>query len=299
MYSTSDLQLFVRTADSGNLSRAARDLGQSPAAASAGLQRLEQRLGVLLFVRSTRSMRLTPAGETFLEYCRNALALLNEGEALLSADKGNMRGQVRISVPSDLGRRVLLPWFNQFQEQHPEVNLGLQFSDRVIDLRRDPVDVALRYGKLDDSSLVSQHVAKNHRVVVASPDYLDKHGEPKTPYELAEHNCLLYYLKPGLYNSWRFRSGKESIEIKVRGDRMADDGGIVREWAVAGLGIAYKSVLDVEPDLHNGKLRTILDSFAGEEIPLNAVYAHRNGISPAARILVEFLRAKFNNTESI
>lgn len=293
MYSTADLQLFVRTADCGNLTRAARMLHQTPAAASAALRRLEQRLGVLLFARSTRSLRLTPDGEIFLEYCRNALALLSEGEAMLMAGRDKVRGQLRLSAPSDLGRQVLLPWLNQFQELHPEVMLSLQFADRVIDLRRDPVDIALRYGRLDDSSLVSQHIADNRRVVVASPGYLERHGRPRTLRELSEHNCLLYYLTPGLFNTWRFSTGKETLEIKVRGDRMADDGGIVREWAVAGLGIAYKSWLDVWPDLQRGTLVTLLDDHAGEDTPLNAVYPHRSVISPAVRALVTFLRDKF------
>jgi DNA-binding transcriptional LysR family regulator len=293
MYSTADLQLFVRTADCGSLTRAARMLNQTPAAASAALRRLEQKLGVLLFARSTRSLRLTTDGEVFLEYCRNALALLAEGEAMLMAGRDKVRGQLRLSAPSDLGRQVLLPWLNEFQEIHPEVMFSLQFADRVIDLRRDPVDIALRYGRLDDSSLVSRHVADNRRVLVASPGYLARHGTPKTLRELGEHNCLLYYLTPGLFNTWRFNAGKDAVEIKVRGDRMADDGGIVREWAVAGLGIAYKSRLDVWPDLKRGALVTLLDEHAGEDTPLNAVYPHRNGVSPAVRTLVEFLREKF------
>ncbi|WP_151636440.1 LysR family transcriptional regulator [Noviherbaspirillum aerium] len=293
MYSTADLHLFVRTADCGSLTRAARMLHQSPAAASAALRRLEQRLGVLLFARSTRSLRLTPDGEIFLEYCRDALASLAEGEALLMAGKDKIRGQLSLSAPSDLGRQVLLPWLNHFQEIHPDLKLSLQFADRVIDLRRDPVDIALRYGRLDDSSLVSQHVAANRRVIVASPDYLARHGTPRTLHELSEHNCLLYYLSPGLFNTWRFNAGKEPLEIKVRGDRMADDGGIVREWAVAGIGIAYKSWLDVWPDLKRGTLVTILDDYAGEDTPLNAVCPHRNSISPAVRALVAFLREKF------
>lgn len=297
MYSTADLQLFIRTADTGSLSKAAREQHQSPAAASAALQRLEQRLGTLLFVRSTRSMRLTPGGEIFLDYCRNALALLKEGEAMLMADHGSLKGHVRLSAPSDLGRRTLLPWLNRFQAAHPEVMLTLQFSDRVLDLRRDPVDLAFRYGKLDDSSLVSQHLADNYRVVVASPTYLEKHGSPRTPRDLVAHNCLLYYLKPGLFNTWRFHAGKETVDVKVQGNRMSDDGGIVREWAVAGFGIAYKSWLDVMPDVRGGALVTILDDFSGEESPLSAVYPHRNSISPAVRALIAFVREQFEQTE--
>lgn len=292
MHSLADLQLFVRTADNGSLSKAARELGLSAAAASAGLKRLEERLGTLLFVRSTRSMRLTLDGELFLEYCRQSLAMLAEGEALLGGGKQAVRGPVRLSMPSDLGRRVLLPWLNDFQKRYPSVTLTLHFSDRLSDLHKEPVDVAIRYGRLDDSSLVSQQLCSNRRVVVAAPAYLKRHGVPKTPNELAGHNCLLYYLKSGLFNVWRFLARGETFEVKVRGDRMADDAGIVREWAVAGAGIAYKSLLDVQQDLAGGKLVTVLDSFAGDDYPLHAVYPHRAAVSPAARALVAYLRER-------
>jgi DNA-binding transcriptional LysR family regulator len=295
MYTTTELQLFIRTADTGNLSRAARDLDLSVATASAGLKRLEQRLATHLFVRSTRSMRLTPEGETFLEYCRHALALLDEGEAMLSAGRKAVRGPIRLSAPSDLGRNVLLPWLNAFQQQHPDIMLTLRFSDHMMDLIRDPVDLAFRYGPLEDSSLVSQHVTDNPRVAVASPAYLEKHGTPLTPKDLEQHNCLLYYLKQGLFNNWRFRSGRNLIDIKVRGDRMADDGAIVREWAVSGFGIAYKSWLDVRHDVERGKLVTILNDYQGDDVPLNVVFPHRNSVSPGVRALVAFIRDRFLN----
>jgi len=295
MYSTADLHLFVRTADSGSLTKAARDTGQSPAAASAAVKRLEQRLGAILFVRSTRSLRLTPEGEIFLEYCRSALSALSEGEAILAGGRKAIRGQLRLSVPSDLGRTVLFPWLNAFQEQHPALTLAVQFSDRMTDMHREPVDLAIRYGRLDDSSLVSQPLCSNRRVVVASPAYIARHGAPQSPQALKEHNCLLYYLKAGPYNTWRFWSGAEPIEIKVRGDRMADDAAIVREWAVAGAGIAYKSALDVRNDLLSGRLVTVLDGFSGEDYPLHAVYPNRQAVSPAAQALVACLRERLAN----
>jgi DNA-binding transcriptional LysR family regulator len=187
MYSTTDLQLFIHTADLGNLSKAARQLDLLPATASASLKRLEQQLNARLFVRSTRSMRLTPAGALFLDYSRQALALLQEGQALLNAD-GPVSGHLRLSMPSDVGRNILLPWLDAFQKNYPQVTLSLQFSDRVIDLFRDPVDVAFRYGKLDDSTLVSQPLAASRRVLVAAPSYLAQHGRPQSPQDLQNHN---------------------------------------------------------------------------------------------------------------
>lgn len=294
MYAITDLQLFILTADHGSLSQAARMLDILPATASASLKRLEQRLKVRLFARSTRSMRLTAEGDIFLEYCRDALALLQEGEALLSSNKRAIQGHIRLSMPSDIGRNVLLPWLNEFQVQHPEVKFTMQFSDRIADLFRDAVDVAIRSGKLEDSSLVSQQLATGPRVLVASPAYLERHGVPQTPEDLRQHNCLLFYLKQGLFNQWRFQHGKQHIDIKVQGDRMSDDAAIARQWAVAGVGIAYKSWLDVREDVRAGRLLTVLDDYCKEQIPLNAVYPHRNSASPTVRALLSFLRTRFD-----
>ncbi|AKZ63339.1 LysR family transcriptional regulator [Herbaspirillum hiltneri N3] len=293
MYATTDLQLLIHTADTGSLSQAARILGVLPATASASLKRIEQRLNTRLFARSTRSMRLTPEGEIFLEYCRDALALLQEGETLLSSSKDAIQGHIRLSMPSDIGRNVLFPWLNEFQARHPAVKFTMQFSDRIADLFRDAVDVAIRSGKLADSSLVSQQLTTGRRVLVASPAYLQHHGTPQTPDDLVRHNCLLFYLKQGLFNQWRFQNGKQTIDVKVQGDRMTDDASIAREWAVAGAGIAYKSWIDVRHDVRAGRLATVLDAYCQEEIPLNAVYPHRNSASPTVRALLAFLRAQF------
>jgi len=193
--------------------------------------------------------------------------LLQEGEALLSSGKEDIKGHLRLSMPSDTGRNVLLGWLDDFQEQHPEVSFTLQFSDRMADLYRDAVDVAIRSGKLVDSSLVSQQLASSRRVLVAAPDYLKKYGTPQTPDDLVHHNCLLFYLRHGLFNHWHFGSGKQVWDIKVSGNRMSDDATIARVWAVAGVGIAYKSWIDVRDDVQSGRLVTLLDEFTCEEVP--------------------------------
>lgn len=292
MYTTLDLQLFVRCAELGGLSKAARELNLSTATASASLKRLEQQLDARLFVRSTRSMRLTPEGDIFLEYGRNALALLHEGANLIKADQTALRGHIRLSASSDLGRQVIMPWLNSFQSLHPGITLSLQLSDSVIDLFREPIDLALRYGKLDDSSLVSQHLSDNPRLLVAAPAYLERHPPLQHPRDLAQHNCLLYYLKNGVYNNWPFFCGKDSVTVKVQGDRMANDGAVVHDWAVAGYGIAYKCWLDVRADLQSGKLQRVLPDFSGGNVPLNAVYPHRHHVTPRIRALLAFLRER-------
>jgi DNA-binding transcriptional LysR family regulator len=285
-YAIEDLRLFALVADTGNLSQAARELDMLPATASAAIKRLEARLGARLFERSTRHMRLTAQGELFVEYCRDALVLLEQGEALLGASAGRIQGKVRVAAPADWGRNVLAPMLDPFLRKHPGLTLVLQCADRTMDLFRDPVDLAFRYGQLEDASFVSQQLAANRRVAVAAPSYLKKRGVPAMPEDLKRHNCLVHSTSQGTSNTWRFSKGRQSIEVTVKGDRVTDDGGLVREWAVAGVGIAYKSRLDAAADLAAGRLVALFPELTGADWPLHVVYPHRNSLSPAARAVL-------------
>jgi len=288
-----DLQLFVTTADLGNLSAAARRLDISPAVASAALKRLEQQLEARLFSRSTRSLRLTPEGELFLGHARLALQSLDDGRQQLAGSKIGISGPLQLSAPSDFGRNTLLPWLDEFQQAHPQVQLRLLLGDRVADLFREPVDIALRYGAPEDSSLVALPVAaSNRRVLCAAPLYLHTHGAPQTVDELTEHNCLLYMLSGRLHDRWRFSDGKREQGIIVKGDRVSDDADVVRRWAVSGAGLVYKSWLDVAGDVRAGRLQVLLPELRGEPTPLNLICAHRAQLSKPVLLLREFVQIR-------
>ena len=288
-----DLQLFVTTADLGNLSAAARRLDISPAVASAALKRLEQQLQVRLFSRSTRSLRLTPEGELFLGHARLALQSLDDGRQQLAGSKVGISGPLQLSAPSDFGRNTLLPWLDEFQQAHPQVQLRLLLGDRVADLFREPVDIALRYGAPEDSSLVALPVAAlNRRVLCAAPQYLHKHGVPQSVEALAGHNCLLYMLGGRVHDRWRFSDGKREQGISVKGDRVSDDADVVRRWAVSGAGLVYKSWLDVAGDVRAGRLQVLLPELRGEPTPLNLICAHRAQLSKPVLLLREFVQAR-------
>ncbi|WP_339412654.1 LysR family transcriptional regulator [Pseudomonas sp. EA_35y_Pfl2_R5] len=288
-----DLQLFVTTADLGNLSAAARRLDISPAVASAALKRLEQQLEARLFSRSTRSLRLTPEGELFLGHARLALQSLDDGRQQLAGSKVGISGPLQLSAPSDFGRNTLLPWLDEFQQAHPHVQLRLLLGDRVADLFREPVDIALRYGAPEDSSLVALPVAAlNRRVLCAAPQYLQQHGAPQSVEELAEHNCLLYMLGGRLHDRWRFSDGKREQGISVKGDRVSDDADVVRRWAVSGAGLVYKSWLDVVGDVRAGRLQVLLPDLRGELTPLNLICAHRAQLSKPVLLLREFVQLR-------
>lgn len=290
MNSLRDFELFLQVAEHGSLSAAARRLDITPAAASVALKRLEGEIGISLFLRSTRSLRLTDEGRIFLEHCRQAVQLMTDGRAAALTGSAALRGVLQLSIPSDFGRNVMLPWLDEFQTRHPELNLRLLLSDRKTDIYRQPVDLAIRYGKLPDSTLVALPIAPdNRRVLCASPAYVERHGNPAQPAELAGHNCLCFLLGDYVHDRWRFFREEQELTVQVRGDRISDDGDVARRWAVAGRGIAYKSALDVAADLAAGRLLRLCPEFSGEPAPLHLLCPDRRLISPQVRALSEFL----------
>ena len=290
-----DLTVFVRTADRGSLSAAARELEISPALASAAVKRLESELGLRLFARTTRSLRLTEEGEHYLRHAREALRLLKEGRDALIHEQETLGGTLKISMPSDLGRNMLVGWLDQFQAQYPKVSFQLSVSDRVSDMYRQPVDIAIRYGIQEDSALIALPLAAdNRRVLAASPEYIKQHGKPASLGDLTRHNCLRFMLEDVIHERWSFyhAAGAEPMTVNVNGNRSADDADVVRRWAVGGLGIAYKSRLDLSDDIRAGRLHILLPDLLGEPTPLNMLCMHRAQITPTVLALRDFLRAQ-------
>ncbi|MDM0078204.1 LysR family transcriptional regulator [Variovorax sp. J2P1-59] len=288
-----DLNVLVHTARSGTLTAAARALGITPAAASATLKRLEAQLGARLFERSTRAMRLTPQGQTLLDYATRAFELLAEGESLVAADRGALVGTLRVAAPSDLTRSTLLPWFDEFLDTHPGLQLALSVGDRPLDVMRDEVDVALRFGALADSRLVARRLADSRPVLCASPDYLRRHPAPQVPQDLLQHNCLTFHRAGRRQRLWRFARDGHWTEVRVDGDRVVDDASLAREWAVAGRGITLKSALDVRQDEASGALVRLLPGWDTEPYPLHALLPSGRFVPARVRALVDFLALKF------
>lgn len=288
-----ELQLLVHTAREGSLTAAARVLGITPAAASAALKRLEAQLGARLFERSTRAMRLTEAGQTLLGYAQRALDLLAEGESQLDVGRGSLVGTVRVAAPSDLTRRVLMPWFDDFIAAHPGVQLALSVGDRPLDVLRDEIDLAIRYGPLADSRLVARGLAMARPVLCASPDYLRRHPAPQTPQDLLQHNCLTFHRSGSRQRTWRFERGGQWTAVRVDGDRSADDASLARQWALAGVGITFKSELDLQADIVDGNLVQLLPDWNTEPYPLHALLPSGRFVPARVRALIDFLAARF------
>jgi len=288
-----DLTVFVLAVDNGSLSAAARLFNIVPAAASAAIKRLERELGARLLARSTRSLRLTQEGERYLDYARRALEDLQAGKDSLAYGQKSVGGDFVLSVPSDLGRCVLAGWLDEFQTLHPALTLQVRIGDRLVDMFKQRVDAVVRYGIPDDSTLIALPLApENRRVLCAAPAYFARHGAPKAPRDLRQHNCLLLSLSDTMHDHWTFGEGSGEQVVRVNGNRSSDDGELVRRWAVSGQGIAYKSRLDVLADLRAGRLVPALQDWTTEHAPLHFISTQRVTQSPALGKLREYLHER-------
>lgn len=292
MLQVQDLKLFRQIVQSGNISAAARLFDLTPAAASAALKRLELYLQVPLLVRSTRSLKLTAAGEKFLQHCQNALTALEQGAHEVQSLTGQIAGELRLTAPSDLGRNLLVPWLDELLQQYPALSVRLELSDKISALQSEQVDLAIRYGELADSSLVSFELGRIPRVLCAAPAYLARHGVPSHPIELQQHNCLLYLVEQRAFANWHFQGSQQPFSVSVSGNRISNDAEVVKRWAVSGQGIALKSALDMSEDLLAGRVVPLLPEFLPATQLLHLVCVNRNQISPAVLLLRDQLRSR-------
>lgn len=288
-----DLALFVRTAALGSFSAAAREVDLLPGQASAAIKRLERELELRLFVRSTRSLRLTAEGERYLETAREVLDTLHAGRERLRGDDAPLTGTLRLAAPSDLGRNLLLPWLEEFRAAHPRLTVQLLLSDQVADVFREPVDAAIRQGRFDDARYVSLSLLPDNRhVLVAAPAYLARRGRPATLEDLRGHEAVLYMLGGRAYDRWGFDVDGQRQVVQMRGGLLSNNADVTRQWALAGHGIAYKSWLDVQQDVREGRLEWLLPQH-GEAFPIQLVCPHRKQFSPVIRRLHALLQPHF------
>ncbi|WP_286262146.1 LysR family transcriptional regulator [Thalassotalea atypica] len=287
-----DLNVVINVAKFRSITAAAESLDMRTATASAALKRAERALGVELFVRTTRQLRLSAAGERYLPKCEQALQMLESAKQNVKDDLDVIDGELRISVPSDLGRNLILPWLDEFMQVHTGISIKLHISDSNIDFYRDPIDLALRYGSPNDSNLYGFKICNVPRVLCATPEYLEQYGIPSHPNELINHNALLYQLHDIIHDVWAFSQQNELIKVKVQGNRASNDAELVRRWCVNGKGIAAKSLLDMSQDLLNENLVTLLDEFSPKPTELWLVCPTKQTITPAVRLLREHLKEK-------
>lgn len=267
-----NIRLFLKIAEKGSMVAAGREVGLSATTVSERLAALEAHYGVVLFNRTTRSLSLTDEGRTLIEGAKVVLAEVEDLDTRIRHGAEAISGPIRISAPVDLGRSIISELIARFTEKHPAVSVELTLSDGYVDIVGEGFDLALRFGTVTDSSLRARRLGEYRRVVCAAPRYLEARGIPRKPSDLAEHNCLVMRFGRNLDNLWHFGSGKTSQVVMVRGNKIVNDGSLVRQWALAGHGIILKSELDVTADLKTGKLIAILDDHASPANPLQMMY---------------------------
>ncbi|KMN05711.1 LysR family transcriptional regulator [Pseudomonas helleri] len=291
-----DMRLFVEAAALGSLSAAGRKPGLSPAAASARLIKLEAALRTRLFDRTTRQLRLTEEGRFYLQQCWVALRAIDEAEAGLQASGKEVRGKVRISASADFGRNLFNDWLQDFSALHPDLKIALTLSDSVSNLLQDDLDLAIRFGLPQDSSLIARQLAPNWRVLCASPEYLARHGEPETPADLARHTFIVLVTSPGPLNTFHFVVEGQPWDHVVPMNEAweTNDGALAREWALAGHGIARKTIWDAATDIRAGRLKVVLPDFCIREAGVYAVLHSNRYRSARVRVLLDFLIERFS-----
>ncbi|MGQ8633054.1 LysR family transcriptional regulator [Agrobacterium sp. DKPNP3] len=290
-----EMEVFVAAAELGSFSAAGRRLKLSPSAVSKLVTRIEDRLGTRLLARSTRLVTLTPEGEVYLARARRILADIAETEQIVaSGGKVVPRGLLRVNATLGFGERYLLPLAPEFLSLYPEIELDISLTDGVISLIEERTDIAIRSGAMGDSSLKAKKLKEVRRVIVASPAYIEQHGLPDTPQDLARHNCLSFNFSRSL-NEWPFRdpASGDLYRLPVTGNASVNSGMAMRRLCLAGLGMGRMGEFHVKPDIEAGLLVPVLEDYNAEDLEvIHAVYAGHEHLAARVRAFIDFVAAR-------
>jgi DNA-binding transcriptional LysR family regulator len=287
-----EMEVFVRVVEQGGFSAAARQLRLTPSAVSKLVGRLEARLGARLVNRSTRRLQLTPEGCAYYERATRILADLEEAERVAASGE-RPAGRIRLNVNASFGTHILAPELPDFLERYPEISLEIVQTDAVIDLMEERTDVAVRAGPMRSSALLARKLGATRMMIVGSPAYLARHGEPRSLAELERHNRLGFsYLRS--IEGWPLRQGSETVTVPTSGRVQISDGEALRHLALAGVGLARLAAFTVAEDITAGRLRPVLEELnPGDLEEVHAVYVGHGGLLPArVRALLDFLAEK-------
>ena len=288
-----EMAAFVRVVDFQGFSAAAPALGLTPSAVSKLVTRLETRLGVRLLQRTTRALHLTEEGEAFYAAARRIVGEIATLESQITDRRDTPQGLLRVTTSLAFATHQLAPVLSEFLERYPAVQLELLPTDRVIDMVEEGVDIAIRIGRLADSSFMARKIGEDKRLVCAAPSYLARHGTPKRPNDLARHVCIVSRDRVYL-NRWEFRLEGEVREIEVTGRVGVNEGEAQMQFALQGIGIVRLTRLTVAQAIREGRLVSLLEDFSADQpVPIHAVYPHRRHLAPKVPAFVNFLLEKF------
>lgn len=282
------METFVAVATNQSFTQGAKQLSISAKLASKYVQNLETKLGAQLFYRTTRSVTLTDTGQAYYERCVPLLDQFDELEGMVQQRQSDLAGPIRITAPTGFGSKQLIKAISAFQVQHPKVTIDLHLADHVVSIVEGGFDVAIRFGALEDSTLIARQLMDMRIVVVASPSYLLAHGTPTHPNELAAHNCLLQMTTKDPVH-WKFRIDNDIKTYKVSGSFHANSPRAITHLALEGLGIARAPFYAVAPYLARGELQMLLEQQEASAVPLNAVYPPNRHLTARIRAFIDHL----------
>jgi LysR family transcriptional regulator, regulator for bpeEF and oprC len=286
------ISAFTQVAERGSFTAAAKKLGMSSSAITKSIAWLEDDLGTQLFVRTTRRIALTDFGKMFYDRCIRIVADLEDAETAMRESSGAIKGRVRMVTPFSFGRVTVIPALPLLYQSYPEISLEIVFSDSPLDMVAEGFDLAVRSGDLGDSRLIRRVLLTGPMATVAAPSYLAKHGTPKTPEDLAQHNCIV----GGRFGpEWLFRRGNEVVSVLPKGNLRVESGDAVREAAAAGLGIAYSTWWLFRKDLEAGRVVSLLDGYQRGGVPVSVLYPARRHLPRKVAAVIDFLCAITRN----
>ncbi|ADZ90966.1 LysR family transcriptional regulator [Marinomonas mediterranea] len=289
----SDLTLFAYVADTGSFNKAAEVAGISTPSLSKKISKLEKSLGAQLIHRTTRRLSLTEAGESLYVHAKNIEEQVNDAVASVSNASRGLSGTIKMSVPTISGELLLSEAIAEFCHQHPDISVDMRLDNGFANLIEEGLDLAIRTGILEDSSLIAKPLIQSNWIVCCSPDYINKYGEPETPDDLKTHNCLAYtYQAKGSYD-WRFTHQGEELTVRISGSIATNNAQALRKAALAGFGIVYVPRCCVYEDLVAGKLTAILTDYQPRQLGVYAIYPYSKYLPQKLRLLIEHIKQAY------
>lgn len=287
------IEAFVTAVEKSSFAAAALALHVTPVMVGRRIDLLESRLGVRLLHRSTRRLALTEEGSVYLEHCRKLLNELDLAENAISEGRHKAAGHLVVSAPAAFGRKHVAPSAPAFLQLHPELRISFNLTDRVVDLVQEGYDMGIRIGGNIDPNFVAVKLAENKRVVCGTPEYFRKHGKPQKLEDLARHNCLAFNLQGGQQRGWYFRQRGKTVVIRAMGNLDCNDGELLHRWMTEGLGIGWRSAWEIQNQLENGTLETVLDEYALPQYDIMAIYPQQANVPPKVRLFVKHLKMMY------
>jgi len=292
-----EIETFVEVARNGSFASAATGQNVTPVMIGRRINHLEKRLGGKLFQRSTRKLTLTDEGMMFFELCHGLLGRLDAAERLVTDARHRATGHLIVSCPASFGRNHIAPHLDEFLAANPDVRISLNLSDHVVDLVREGYDLGIRVGAMHEPNLTAIRLAPDQAVVCGTSAYFEQHGSPHTPEELAQHNCLTFNQYGGQQHGWYFKRNQQPFPIKVTGNLASNDGALLRQWAIEGLGLAWCSKWEVAAQIKSGELTTVLDDYVFADRAISAVHPRQKNLPAKTSLFIEWLKSIYSSPD--